>query len=63
MALPSYTETRYRIWYYIYITICASIFIFLIATLNVIFPLSLSHDKFLIFSVNMKGLDPDGFSL
>ena len=62
MALPSYTETRYRIWHYIYLTICASIFIYLIAPLFVIFPLSFSHDEFLIFSEEMKRLDPDGFS-
>jgi len=63
MALPSYTETRYRIWHYIYLTLCASVFIFLIAPLFVIFPLSFSHDEFLIFSEKMKRLDPDGFSL
>jgi putative spermidine/putrescine transport system permease protein len=62
MALPSYTETRYRIWHYIYLTICASVFIYLIAPLFVIFPLSFSHDEFLIFSEEMKRLDPDGFS-
>jgi putative spermidine/putrescine transport system permease protein len=63
MALPTYTETRYRIWHYIYLTICACVFIFLIAPLFVIFPLSFSHDEFLIFSEKMKRLDPDGFSL
>ena len=62
MALPSYTETRYRIWHYIYLTICASVFIYLIAPLFVIFPLSFSHDEFLIFSEEMKRVDPDGFS-
>ena len=62
MALPSYTETRYRIWHYIYLTICTFIFICLIAPLFVIFPLSFSHDEFLIFSEEMKNLDPDGFS-
>ena len=62
MALPSYTETRYRIWHYIYLTICTFIFIYLIAPLFVIFPLSFSHDEFLIFSEEMKSLDPDGFS-
>ena len=62
MALPSYTEIRYRIWHYIYLTICASVFIYLIAPLFVIFPLSFSHDEFLIFSEEMKRLDPDGFS-
>jgi len=62
MALPSYTETRYRIWHYIYLAICTSVFIYLIAPLFVIFPLSFSHDEFLIFSEEMKRLDPDGFS-
>jgi len=62
MALPSYTETRYRIWHYIYLIICAFVFIYLIAPLFVIFPLSFSHDEFLIFSEEMKRLDPDGFS-
>ena len=62
MALPSYTETRYRIWHYIYLAICTAIFIYLIAPLFVIFPLSFSLDEFLIFSEEMKRLDPDGFS-
>ena len=62
MALPSYTEIRYRIWHYIYLAICTSVFIYLIAPLFVIFPLSFSHDEFLIFSEEMKRLDPDGFS-
>ena len=63
MALPKYTETRYRIWHYVYLSICTCVFIFLIAPLFVIFPLSFSHDEFLIFSEKMKRLDPDGFSL
>ena len=62
MALPSYTETRYRIWHYIYLAICASVFIYLVAPLFVIFPLSFSADEFLIFSEGMKRLDPDAFS-
>ena len=62
MALPSYTETRYRIWHYIYLTICTSVFIYLIAPLFVIFPLSFSADEFLMFSEGMKRLDPDAFS-
>ena len=62
MALPSYTETRYRIWHYIYLTICTSVFIYLIAPLFVIFPLSFSAYEFLMFSEGMKRLDPDAFS-
>jgi putative spermidine/putrescine transport system permease protein len=62
MALPSYTETRYRIWHYIYLSICTFVFIYLIAPLFVIFPLSFSADEFLVFSDGMKRLDPDAFS-
>ena len=63
MALPKYTETRYRIWHYFYITICTFVFIFLIAPLFVIFPLSFNAEEFLVFSEGMKNLDPDAFSL
>ena len=62
MALPSYTETRYRIWHYIYLSICTFVFIYLIAPLFVIFPLSFSADEFLVFSDGMKRLDPEAFS-
>ena len=62
MALPSYTETRYRIWHYFYLFICTCVFVYLIAPLFVIFPLSFSADEFLVFSEGMKRLDPDAFS-
>ena len=63
MALPKYTEPHYRIWHYIYLTICAAVFFFLIAPLFVIFPLSFNAEEFLSFSDGMKRLDPDAFSL
>ena len=63
MALPKYTEPHYRIWPYIYLTICAAVFFFLIAPLFVIFPLSFNAEEFLVFSDGMKRLDPDAFSL
>ena len=62
MALPSYTEIRYRIWHYFYLFICTCVFVYLIAPLFVIFPLSFSADEFLVFSEGMKRLDPDAFS-
>ena len=61
MALPSYTEVRYRIWHYFYLFICTCVFVYLIAPLFVIFPLSFSADEFLVFSEGMKRLDPDAF--
>ena len=63
MALPKYTEPHYRIWHYVYLTICASVFFFLIAPLFVIFPLSFNAEMFLSFSEGMLRLDPDAFSL
>ena len=63
MALPKYTEPHYRIWHYIYLTICGAVFFFLIAPLFVIFPLSFNAEEFLVFSECMKNLDPDAFSL
>ena len=63
MALPKYTETRYRVWHYFYIGICTFVFFFLIAPLFVIFPLSFNAEEFLVFSEGMKRLDPEAFSL
>ena len=63
MALPKYTETRYRVWHYFYIGICTFVFFFLIAPLFVIFPLSFNAEEFLVFSDGMKRLDPNAFSL
>ena len=45
MALPSYTELQdIEFGIILYLTICTAIFIYLIAPLFVIFPLSFSHD-------------------
>ena len=63
MALPKHTELHFRIWHYVYLTICASVFFFLIAPLFVIFPLSFNAEMFLSFSEGMLRLDPDAFSL
>ena len=63
MALPKYTEPHYRIWHYIYLLICGSVFFFLIAPLFVIFPLSFNAEEFLVITDGMKRLDPDAFSL
>jgi len=62
MALPKHTELHYKIWHYVYLTICASVFFFLIAPLFVIFPLSFNAEMFLSFSEGMLRLDPDAFS-
>ncbi len=63
MALPNYTPLHYRIWHYSYLTICGLVFLFLIAPLFVIIPLSFNAEPFLHFSEKMLALDPEAFSL
>ena len=63
MALPKHTEFRYRVWHYAYISICVFVFIFLVAPLFVIIPLSFNAEQYIHFSAGMLALDPDAFSL
>ena len=63
MALPKYTETRYRVWHYSYLVICTAVFFFLIAPLFVIIPLSFNAEQYIHFSDGMLALQPEAFSL
>jgi len=63
MALPKHTELKYRIWHYIYLFICAIVFIFLVAPLFVILPLSFNAEQYIHFSDKMLALKPEAFSL
>jgi putative spermidine/putrescine transport system permease protein len=63
MAIQKHTELRYKIWHYVYLLICASVFFFLIAPLFVIFPLSFNAEQYIFFSDDMLALKPEAFSL
>jgi putative spermidine/putrescine transport system permease protein len=63
MALPKHTEFRYRVWHYAYISICVFVFIFLVAPLFVIIPLSFNAEQYIHFSDDMLALKPEAFSL
>ncbi|NPD13683.1 ABC transporter permease [Xinfangfangia sp. D13-10-4-6] len=63
MALPSYADPLERIWYYTYLVICTLIFIFLIAPILVIIPLSFNAEPYFTFTSKMLTLDPEGYSL
>jgi putative spermidine/putrescine transport system permease protein len=63
MALPIYASPLERIWYWTYRTICVLVFIFLIAPILVIIPLSFNAEPFFTFTERMMRLDPAGFSL
>jgi putative spermidine/putrescine transport system permease protein len=62
MALPSHASTLERIWHYTYLVICAAIFIFLIAPILVVIPLSFNAEPYFTFTEKMLRFDPEGYS-
>jgi putative spermidine/putrescine transport system permease protein len=63
MALPTYATPLERIWYYAFRVICALIFLFLIAPILVVIPLSFNVEPYFTFTEKMLTLDPEGYSL
>ncbi len=62
MALPKHASTLERIWHYIYLVICGLIFLFLIAPILIIIPLSFNAEPYFTFTQKMISFDPEGFS-
>lgn len=62
-ALPPYTTTGQRIWYYAFRVIVGLIFFFLIAPILVIIPLSFNAEDFFTYTPGMLALDPEAYSL
>lgn len=63
MALPAYADPLERVWYYTYHAICVAIFIFLIAPILIIMPLSFNAEPYFTFTEKMLTFDPEGYSL
>ena len=63
MALPTYASPLERVWYYTYLVICGLIFLFLIAPIIIVIPLSFNAEPYFSFTEKMVTLDPDGYSL
>lgn len=63
MALPIYASPLERVWYYTFRAICAAIFLFLIAPILVVIPLSFNADSFFTFTKGMLEFDPAAYSL
>lgn len=63
MALPSYASPLERIWHYAYLILCTLIFVFLIAPILVVIPLSFNIEPYFTFTHKMLTLDPSGYSL
>ncbi len=62
MALPVYASPLEKAWYYTYRVICALIFLFLIAPILIIMPLSFNAEPYFTFTEKMLSLDPTGYS-
>ncbi len=60
MALPAHASTGERVWHYCYLGICCLIFLFLIAPILVIMPLSFNAEPYFTFTQKMMTLDPEG---
>jgi putative spermidine/putrescine transport system permease protein len=63
MALPIYADPLERIWYYTFRVICALIFLFLIAPILIVIPLSFNAEPYFTFTEKMLAFDPEGYSL
>ena len=63
MALPVYATPLERAWHYAYLAICALVFLFLIAPIIIIIPLSFNAEAYFTFTEKMLRLDPSGYSL
>ncbi|MED5396151.1 MAG: ABC transporter permease [Pseudomonadota bacterium] len=63
MALPPYVGTLGRTWHYGFHTYCGLVFVFLVAPLIAIIPLSFNAEPYFTFSKEMVNLDPEAYSL
>lgn len=63
MALPTYASPLERIWHYAYLVICGLIFLFLIAPILIVIPLSFNAEPYFSFTEKMLSFDPAGYSL
>ncbi|MEO1067115.1 MAG: ABC transporter permease [Pseudomonadota bacterium] len=62
MALPAYASPLEKTWYYTFRVICGAIFIFLIAPILIIIPLSFNAEPYFTFTEGMLAFDPAAYS-
>ncbi len=63
MALPVYASAAERVWHYVFHVFCAGVFVFLIAPILVIIPLSFNAEPYFTFTEGMLRFDPAAYSL
>jgi putative spermidine/putrescine transport system permease protein len=60
--LPPYVGPLGRIWHYTFLAICTAVFLFLIAPLFVIVPLSFNAEPYFTFTSGMLAFDSEAYS-
>jgi putative spermidine/putrescine transport system permease protein len=63
MALPTYASPLERIWHRSYQVICVLIFVFLMAPILIVIPLSFNAEPYFTFTQKMLAFDPTGYSM
>jgi putative spermidine/putrescine transport system permease protein len=63
MALPVYATPLERTWHVAYKVICVLIFIFLMAPILIVIPLSFNAEPYFTFTDKMLAFDPEGYSV
>ncbi|MEI4473496.1 ABC transporter permease [Frigidibacter sp. MR17.24] len=63
MALPIYASPLERAWHWTYKILCAAIFLFLIAPILIVIPLSFNAEPYFTFTEKMLSFDPTGYSM
>jgi len=62
MAIPGYATPLERAWAWAYRGICVAIFVFLIAPILIVMPLSFNAEPYFTFTEAMLSFDPAGYS-
>jgi putative spermidine/putrescine transport system permease protein len=63
LTLPAHASIGERIWHYTYLVICGLIFLFLIAPILIVIPLSFNAEPYFTFTKEMLSFDPEGYSM
>ncbi|GLO63784.1 ABC transporter permease [Vibrio sp. MACH09] len=63
MSLPSYCSKGERVAYFAYLGFCTLVFLFLIAPILIIVPLSFNATPYFTFTEGMLNLDPEAYSM
>ena len=62
LNLPPYATAKNVLWFYSFRFICGLIFLFLMAPILLVFPLSFNKEPYFSFTQGMIALDPNAFS-